>query len=95
VADAPHRRKRRLLGAEGRGSGGDGASVRKARRRSGLSTLSWHAGRNVQPFLSNIEHGRSNAQCGHLYKLASALGVGASELLPRRRRRGVVVVRAG
>jgi transcriptional regulator with XRE-family HTH domain len=73
-----------------------GSSVRRARVRSGLSTreLAQKASMS-QPFLSNIENGRSTPSVATLYKLASALGVSASELLPASTDEGVVVVRAG
>jgi transcriptional regulator with XRE-family HTH domain len=96
VSDAPHRPKPASAGAEDAVAAAVGASVRKARRRSGLSTreLAQRAGMS-QPFLSNIENGRSTPSVATLYKLASALGVGASELLPAGTDEGVVVVRAG
>lgn len=73
-----------------------GSSVRRARRRSGLSTreLAQRASLS-QPFLSNIENGRSSPSVATLYKLAAALGVGATELLPPSPDEGIVVVRAG
>lgn len=73
-----------------------GASLRRARARSGLSTreLAQRASMS-QPFLSNIENGRSTPSVATLYKLATALGVSASELLPASADEGIVVVRAG
>jgi transcriptional regulator with XRE-family HTH domain len=73
-----------------------GASVRRARRRSGLSTreLAQRASLS-QPFLSNIENGRSTPSVATLYKLAAALGIGATDLLPASLDEGIVVVRAG
>lgn len=73
-----------------------GSSVRRARRRSGLSTreLAQRASLS-QPFLSNIENGRSSPSVATLYKLAAALGIGATDLLPPSPDEGVVVVRAG
>jgi transcriptional regulator with XRE-family HTH domain len=96
VADTSHRPNPASGGAEDAVAAAIGASVRKARLRSGLSTreLAQRAGMS-QPFLSNIENGRSTPSVATLYKLASALGVGASELLPAGKDDGVVVVRAG
>ena len=73
-----------------------GSSVRRARRRSGLSTreLAQRASLS-QPFLSNIENGRSSPSVATLYKLAAALGIGATDLLPASAEEGIVVVRAG
>jgi transcriptional regulator with XRE-family HTH domain len=73
-----------------------GSSVRRARARSGLTTreLAQRASMS-QPFLSNIENGRSTPSVATLYKLAAALGVSASELLPDSTDEGIVVVRAG
>jgi transcriptional regulator with XRE-family HTH domain len=73
-----------------------GSSVRRARRRSGLSTreLAQRASLS-QPFLSNIENGRSSPSVATLYKLAAALGIGATDLLPASPDEGIVVVRAG
>ena len=73
-----------------------GSSVRRARRRSGLSTreLAQRASLS-QPFLSNIENGRSTPSVATLYKLAAALGIGATDLLPASLDEGIVVVRAG
>ncbi|HLU55149.1 MAG TPA: helix-turn-helix domain-containing protein [Pseudonocardia sp.] len=73
-----------------------GSSVRRARLRSGMSTreLAQRASLS-QPFLSNIENGRSSPSVATLYRLAAALGVGATDLLPPSLDEGVVVVRAG
>jgi len=73
-----------------------GSSVRRARRRSGLSTreLAQRASLS-QPFLSNIENGRSSPSVATLYKLAAALGIGATDLLPAGPDERIVVVRAG
>jgi transcriptional regulator with XRE-family HTH domain len=73
-----------------------GSSVRRARRRSGMSTreLAQRASLS-QPFLSNIENGRSSPSVATLYKLAAALGIGATDLLPASADEGIVVVRAG
>jgi transcriptional regulator with XRE-family HTH domain len=73
-----------------------GSSVRRARRRSGLSTreLAQRASLS-QPFLSNIENGRSSPSVSTLYKLAAALGIGATDLLPASADEGIVIVRAG
>jgi transcriptional regulator with XRE-family HTH domain/mannose-6-phosphate isomerase-like protein (cupin superfamily) len=73
-----------------------GSSVRRARRRSGMSTreLAQRASLS-QPFLSNIENGRSSPSVATLYKLAAALGIGASELLPAGLDDDIIVVRAG
>jgi transcriptional regulator with XRE-family HTH domain len=73
-----------------------GSSVRRARRRSGLSTreLAQRASLS-QPFLSNIENGRSSPSVATLYKLAAALGIGATDLLPASPDECIVVVRAG
>lgn len=73
-----------------------GSSVRRARRRSGMSTreLAQRASLS-QPFLSNIENGRSSPSVATLYKLAGALGIGATDLLPTSVDEGIVVVRAG
>jgi transcriptional regulator with XRE-family HTH domain len=73
-----------------------GASVRRARRSSGLSTreLAQRASLS-QPFLSNIENGRSSPSVATLYKLAAALGISATDLLPASLDEGIVVVRAG
>jgi transcriptional regulator with XRE-family HTH domain len=72
-----------------------GSSVRRARRRSGMSTreLAQRASLS-QPFLSNIENGRSSPSVATLYKLAAALGIGATDLLPASADEGIVVVRA-
>jgi transcriptional regulator with XRE-family HTH domain len=73
-----------------------GASVRRARTRSGLSTRELaHRAAVSQPFLSNIENGRSTPSVATLYKLAGALGVGTSELLPGGAEEGIEVARAG
>jgi transcriptional regulator with XRE-family HTH domain len=73
-----------------------GASVRRARARSGMSTreLAQRAAMS-QPFLSNIENGRSTPSVATLYKLAGALGVTTSELLPTRAEEGIQLARAG
>jgi transcriptional regulator with XRE-family HTH domain len=96
VTDASRRPNPASAGLEDAVAAAIGASVRKARQRSGLSTreLAQRAGMS-QPFLSNIENGRSTPSVTTLYKLASALGVSASELLPAGTDEGVVVVRAG
>lgn len=73
-----------------------GASVRRARARSGMSTreLAQRASMS-QPFLSNIENGRSTPSVATLYKLAAALGVTTSDLLPARAEDGIQLTRAG
>lgn len=72
-----------------------GAAIASARRRAGLAVgeLAAKAGMS-QPFLSNLEAGRSLPSITTLYRLAAALGVGANDLLPPQPG-AVTVVRAG
>lgn len=73
-----------------------GAAVRRARTAAGLSTreLAAKAGLS-QPFVSTVENGLSLPSVATLYRLASALGVGAHELLPDTVHDDAVLVRAG
>ncbi|GAA2248767.1 XRE family transcriptional regulator [Herbiconiux moechotypicola] len=60
-----------------------GELVREARSRAGLSMRALAALVEVsQPFLSQVENGRANPSLATLYRLADALGVPASALLP-------------
>jgi transcriptional regulator with XRE-family HTH domain len=72
-----------------------GAAISSARRRAGLAVgeLAVKAGMS-QPFLSNLEAGRSLPSITTLYRLAAALGVGANDLLPPQPTE-ITVVRAG
>jgi transcriptional regulator with XRE-family HTH domain len=72
-----------------------GGAIRSQRLAAGLSMreLATAAGMS-QPFLSNLENGRAMPSVATLYRLASALGVGAHEFLPPDTDQ-VVVVRRG
>ncbi|GAA4705652.1 helix-turn-helix domain-containing protein [Phytohabitans rumicis] len=73
-----------------------GRSVQQARRRAGLSMRVLAAKADLsQPFLSNIENGRSMPSVATLYKLAGALGLAPSELLPPADDGDITVTRAG
>jgi transcriptional regulator with XRE-family HTH domain len=73
-----------------------GGSIRRVRRRSGLSMRELAAKADLsQPFLSNIENGRSMPSVATLYKLAAALGVPPSDLLPTSGDGEIAVIRAG
>jgi transcriptional regulator with XRE-family HTH domain len=73
-----------------------GGSIRRARRQSGLSMRELAAKAELsQPFLSNIENGHSMPSVATLYKLATALGLPPSDLLPGRGDGDIAVIRAG
>jgi transcriptional regulator with XRE-family HTH domain len=81
---------------EGQVTAAIGAQIRRARARVGMSTRELARRASLsQPFLSNIENGRSSPSVMTLYKLAQALGISASELLPSSTASSIVVVRAG
>jgi transcriptional regulator with XRE-family HTH domain len=61
-----------------------GAVLRRLRTQRALSMRQLARLADLsQPFLSNIENGRSMPSIATLYRLADALGVSAQELLPR------------
>jgi transcriptional regulator with XRE-family HTH domain len=73
-----------------------GRSVQRARRRAGLSMRELAAKADLsQPFLSNIENGRSMPSVATLYKLAGALALPPSDLLPAGDDSDIAVTRAG
>jgi transcriptional regulator with XRE-family HTH domain len=72
-----------------------GTALRQARRDRGWSTRELAARADVsQPFLSNVENGRTTPSVATLYRLAAALGLPPAALLPGTDE-GTVVVRAG
>jgi transcriptional regulator with XRE-family HTH domain len=72
-----------------------GASVREHRTGRGISTRRLAAAAGVsQPFLSNVENGRTMVSVPSLYRIAAALGVAPSELMPSDDQTAIVI-RAG
>ncbi len=62
-----------------------GAIVKELRRKAKLSGRQLAAAADVsQPFLSQLESGRSSVSIATLYRLAGVLGVRPSDLLPDR-----------
>jgi len=74
---------------------GVGRAIRDARQRAEISmrTLATRCGVG-QPFLSEVERGMSMPSIATLYKVAEALGVAPSSLLPAGDAGDVLVVRA-
>jgi transcriptional regulator with XRE-family HTH domain len=73
-----------------------GRTIRRARTTSGMSmrALAVRSGLS-QPFLSAVERGLSMPSIATLYRVAEALGVPPSTLLPESAGGEIVVVRAG
>lgn len=73
-----------------------GRTIRQARTTSGMSmrALAVRSGLS-QPFLSAVERGLSMPSIATLYRVAEALGVPPSTLLPESAGGEIVVVRAG
>lgn len=72
-----------------------GSRVRGFRTKAGISGVKLAAAAGVsQPFLSQLESGRSSVAIATLYRLARALGVHPSELLPAPGAAGIEVVRS-
>ncbi|MBL0887156.1 helix-turn-helix domain-containing protein [Myceligenerans indicum] len=74
-----------------------GRAVRRAREAAGLSMRALaRAGGMSQPFLSQVEKGETSPSLSSLYRLAHALGVPPSQLMPAvAAPRGVSVLRQG
>jgi len=72
-----------------------GSRVRRFRTKAGMSGVKLAAAAGVsQPFLSQLESGRSSVAIATLYRLARALAVHPSELLPAPVPSRIEVVRA-
>ncbi|MEU2199942.1 helix-turn-helix transcriptional regulator [Isoptericola sp. NPDC019482] len=72
-----------------------GALLRTARQARGLTLVALAAAAGVsQPFLSKVERGQANPSLHSLYRIANALEVRVSDLLPGQEPTGVTVVRA-
>lgn len=72
-----------------------GARVKAIRATKGLSGRKLAAAAGVsQPFLSQLESGRTSVALVTLYRIAAALGVGAADLLPEPAEEGIEVRRA-
>jgi len=81
--------RQRDLGAE------IGGRVRRFRTRAGISGVKLAAAAGVsQPFLSQLESGRTSVAIATLYRLAGALGVHPSDLLPAPAPSRIEVVRS-
>ena len=74
-----------------------GVALRRARDASGLSMRALAKLADVsQPFLSQVERGTAIPSLFTLYRIANALGIAPTELMPgTTSRRGVQVLRAG
>lgn len=74
---------------------GIGARVRQYRKAAGLSGVKLAAAAGVsQPFLSQLESGRSSVTINTLYRISHALGVHPADLLPAPPRHDYEVVRS-
>ncbi len=87
TAGASHRRRGSVRQRESCATGGlgseIGARVRALRLQRGLSGRKLAAAADVsQPFLSQLEAGRTSVAIATLYRLAAALGARPSDLLP-------------
>ena len=72
-----------------------GARVRQVRTAAGLSGVKVASAAGVsQPFLSQLESGQSSVAIATLYRIAHALGVQPSELLPPAEPADIEVVRS-
>ena len=72
-----------------------GARVRQVRIEAGLSGVKLAAAAGVsQPFLSQLESGQSSVALATLYRIAHALGVQPSDLLPPAEPADIEVVRS-
>ncbi len=72
-----------------------GARVRQVRTGAGLSGVKLAATAGIsQPFLSQLESGQSSVAIATLYRIAHALGVQPSELLPPAEPTEIEVVRS-
>ncbi len=72
-----------------------GARVRELRSLKGLSGRKLAAAADVsQPFLSQLESGQTSPAISTLYRIASALDVSASDILPRHVTEDIEVFRA-
>lgn len=72
-----------------------GARVRKVRTEAGLSGVKLAAAAGVsQPFLSQLESGQSSVAIATLYRIARALGVQPSDLMPPAEPAEIEVVRS-
>jgi transcriptional regulator with XRE-family HTH domain len=74
-----------------------GLAIRRARESAGLSMRALaRASEMSQPFLSQVEKGETSPSLSSLYRLAHALGVPPSQLMPAvSTPRGVSVLRRG
>lgn len=74
-----------------------GQAIRRAREAAGLSMRALARASEVsQPFLSQVEKGETSPSLSSLYRLAHALGVSPSQLMPPvSPPRGVSVLRRG
>lgn len=72
-----------------------GARVRQVRTEAGLSGVKLAAAAGIsQPFLSQLESGQSSVAIATLYRIANALGVQPSDLLPPAEPAEIEVVRS-
>ena len=72
-----------------------GAKVRQSRLKAGLSGVKLAAAAGVsQPFLSQLESGQSSVAIATLYRIADALGVQPSDLLPAAEPAEIEIVRS-
>lgn len=72
-----------------------GVKVREFRVKAGLSGVRLAKAAGVsQPFLSQLESGQSSVAIATLYRIAKALGVQPSDLLPEAESADIEVVRA-
>ncbi|MXZ54422.1 MAG: helix-turn-helix domain-containing protein [Acidimicrobiaceae bacterium] len=72
-----------------------GSKVREFRVRAGLSGVKLAAAAGVsQPFLSQLESGQSSLAIATLYRIADALGVQPTDLLPAAEPAEIEVVRS-
>ena len=74
-----------------------GRAIRRAREAAGLSMRALaRASEMSQPFLSQVEKGETSPSLSSLYRLAHALGLPPSQLMPPvSAPRGVLVLRSG
>lgn len=84
------------LGKHGQALGAEiGKQVRRLRKKAGLSGVELATAAGVsQPFLSQLESGRTSVSIATLYRIARALEVHPSDLLPSPNGHEIEVVRS-